>query len=65
MVALYGSFSMSSGFRKSVVCRVCGCVDEDCYCCVAFTGDPCYWVEADLCSACADPAGPCPGGEGE
>jgi hypothetical protein len=33
-------------------CRVCGCTDEDCSGCVRRTGEPCSWVEADLCSAC-------------
>lgn len=33
-------------------CRVCGCVDEDCRQCIEKTGQPCYWVEPDLCSAC-------------
>lgn len=35
------------------VCRVCGCTNDDCRQCIAKTGEPCYWVEADLCSACA------------
>jgi hypothetical protein len=34
-------------------CRVCGCTDEDCRGCIEKTGEPCYWVEKDLCSACA------------
>lgn len=34
-------------------CRVCGCTDADCSACIERTGDPCFWVEADLCSACA------------
>lgn len=33
-------------------CRKCGCTDEDCRQCIAKTGEPCSWVEADLCSAC-------------
>jgi len=33
-------------------CRVCGCTDMDCSGCIARTGEPCYWVEEDLCSAC-------------
>jgi hypothetical protein len=33
-------------------CRVCGCTDEDCSGCIERTGEPCYWVEEDLCSAC-------------
>lgn len=35
-------------------CRVCGCTDDDCTGCIAKTGQPCYWVEEDLCSACQD-----------
>ncbi len=35
------------------VCRVCGCTDSDCRQCVERTGEPCHWVEPDLCSACA------------
>lgn len=34
-------------------CRVCGCTDSDCRQCIEKTGAPCYWVEDDLCSACA------------
>lgn len=34
-------------------CRVCGCTDLDCRRCIAKTGEPCRWVEPDLCSACA------------
>ena len=37
------------------VCRVCGCTDDNCSQCVEKTGEPCYWVEPDLCSACATP----------
>ena len=33
-------------------CRVCGCTDADCRKCIEKTGEPCHWVEADLCSAC-------------
>jgi hypothetical protein len=33
-------------------CRVCGCTEEDCECCISRTGTPCHWVEYDLCSAC-------------
>lgn len=35
------------------LCRQCGCSDADCSQCVAKTGQPCRWVEYDLCSACA------------
>lgn len=38
-------------------CRVCGCTDVDCSGCIAKTGEPCHWVEPDLCSACS-PAAP-------
>jgi len=34
-------------------CRVCGCTDDDCRGCIEETGEPCHWVEDDLCSACA------------
>lgn len=33
-------------------CRICGCTDDDCRQCIEKTGEPCCWVEADLCSAC-------------
>ncbi len=33
-------------------CRVCGCTDDDCSGCIERTGQPCHWVEPDLCSAC-------------
>lgn len=33
-------------------CRVCGCTDDDCRQCIEKTGEPCHWVEDDLCSAC-------------
>ena len=36
-----------------MVCRKCGCIDSDCSGCVERTGEPCYWVEPDLCSACS------------
>lgn len=34
-------------------CRVCGCTDDDCRGCIERTGKPCYWIAANLCSACA------------
>lgn len=34
-------------------CRICGCTDMDCSQCIRRTGEPCWWVAADLCSACA------------
>ena len=33
-------------------CRVCGCHDDDCLPCILRTGQPCFWFEPDLCSAC-------------
>ena len=33
-------------------CRVCGCTDADCSGCIRRTGEPCHWIEDDLCSAC-------------
>jgi ParB/RepB/Spo0J family partition protein len=38
---------------KDRVCRVCGCTETN-PCLDDETGGPCSWVEADLCSACAD-----------
>lgn len=38
-------------------CRICMCTDQDCTSCIERTGHACYWVEDDLCSACAG-AGP-------
>ncbi len=38
-------------------CRVCGC-QQLAACVDARTGLTCYWVEPDLCSACATPANP-------
>lgn len=34
-------------------CRECGC--DDFNACVMSDGWPCWWVEADLCSNCAEP----------
>ena len=39
------------------VCQVCGCTDEDCRGCIARTGEPCFWIGDDLCSACASKGG--------
>lgn len=36
-------------------CRTCGCTEGDCSACIEKTGAPCFWVERDLCSACAPP----------
>jgi len=35
------------------ICRICRCTDDDCSQCIERTGQPCCWVEADLCSACS------------
>jgi hypothetical protein len=35
-------------------CRICGCTDDDCQGCIDRTGQPCTWVEEDLCSACIE-----------
>lgn len=37
-------------------CRVCGCTPMDCSGCIERTGEPCSWVEPDLCSACVGKA---------
>lgn len=34
-------------------CQSCGCTDEDCRQCIEKTGVPCFWIECNLCSACA------------
>lgn len=36
----------------SALCRICGCVEEDCSWCITLSGRPCFWVDPDLCSAC-------------
>lgn len=38
----------------SQTCKICGCTDYDCRQCIEKTGNPCYWFEKDVCSACAD-----------
>ena len=37
-------------------CRMCGCTQDDCRVCIERTGEPCHWVEQDLCSACKERA---------
>jgi len=49
--------------RGPGICRVCGCMDHDCRGCVERTGEPCSWIEPDLCSACADLAPTLPAAE--
>jgi hypothetical protein len=39
------------------LCRICGCTDFDCRQCIEKTGEPCCWIENDLCSACIDEKG--------
>ena len=43
------------GISKERKCRVCGCTEVDCSQCIEKTGEPCHWVEEDLCSACQEP----------
>ena len=49
-------FNVVEAFRsrltESFKCRSCGCTDDDCRQCIEKTGEPCYWVKEDLCSAC-------------
>jgi hypothetical protein len=42
--------NQSEAERKTRRCRICGCTDD--HACVTKEGS-CYWVEQDLCSACA------------
>lgn len=37
-------------------CRACGCTEADCRQCIERTGEPCFWIARDLCSACAGEA---------
>ena len=37
---------------KEQICKICGCTDYSCPQCIEKTGQPCYWVEKNLCSAC-------------
>ncbi len=39
---------------KVRTCRECGCTDDECSQCIEATGQPCHWVEPDLCSRCFD-----------
>jgi len=38
-------------------CRACGCTEHDCRGCIERTGEPCHWIDIDLCSACAADSG--------
>lgn len=56
---LYHQHHLNRGYYlpfeiKVQTCRECGCTDNDCSQCVEATGQPCHWVEADLCSRCKD-----------
>lgn len=33
-------------------CKYCGCTDDNCSQCIEKTGEPCYWLEENVCSAC-------------
>jgi len=39
------------GLWDWAACRVCGCTEE--HACFGRSGEPCHWVEEDLCSRCA------------
>ena len=43
----------AAGAGEGGVCRVCGRTDRDCEDDLEATGEGSYWVEPDLCSACA------------
>ncbi len=38
------------------ICLGCGCTEMNCVKCIEKTGQPCYWVEDNLCSACLQDA---------
>lgn len=39
--------------KTEQTCRVCGCTNYDCRQCIEKIGEACWWIEPDLCSACA------------
>ncbi|RVU01106.1 hypothetical protein EOD41_10860 [Mucilaginibacter limnophilus] len=41
----------SEGYGYTGVCERCGCSQHDV--CIDEHSDPCYWVDGNLCSACA------------
>lgn len=47
----YGDFEDESVFDPPSACRVCGCTEHNA--CRMEDDGPCWWVEDDLCSACA------------
>ena len=38
---------------NELVCLQCGCTENDCRHCIEKTGQPCYWINDRLCSACS------------
>jgi len=36
------------------ICYNCGCTESNCEACIKRTGQPCFWLDQNLCSACAD-----------
>jgi len=49
--------NLEDAFEEPRHCRVCGCTDDNCMQCILKTGQPCHWVEGDLCSACVESDG--------
>lgn len=47
-------FEVISTDGRPRICRVCGCTDINCEVCIQKIGEPCYWVEDNLCSACME-----------
>lgn len=45
-------FDVISTTGRPQICKICGCTDDDCEQCIEKTGEPCEWIEEDLCSAC-------------
>lgn len=48
IIALFQELKSRYSFLKEKKCRVCGCTD------ICACSGGCYWVEDDLCSACAN-----------
>ena len=51
-VNLWVDYVVSEEEKQVRSCRVCGCTEINCNQCVEATGEPCHWVEQDLCSRC-------------
>ena len=47
-IKYHGEFARLNFMRR---CKVCGCTDDNA-CIDKKTGEPCHWVETDLCSNC-------------